>query len=59
MTRNWYAVYTRPYKEKKVASILSRKGIENYCPVIFLSIMDHQQKNKACALFLVRLYLCK
>lgn len=33
MTRNWYAVYTRPNKEKKVVSILCKKGIENYCPV--------------------------
>ncbi len=32
MTRNWYAVYTRPHREKKVASILSKKGIKNYFP---------------------------
>jgi transcription antitermination factor NusG len=29
----WYAVYTKPRWEKKVASILSEKGIENYCPL--------------------------
>src|SRR6476619_2013170 len=29
----WYAVYTRPRWEKKVAEILSRKKIENYCPL--------------------------
>ena len=33
MKRNWYAVYTRPRQEKKVASILSKKGINNYYPV--------------------------
>lgn len=29
----WYAVYTRPRWEKKVASLLEEKGIENYCPL--------------------------
>jgi len=28
----WYAVYTRPRWEKKVAGSLTRKKIENYCP---------------------------
>jgi len=32
MTRNWFAVYTKPGRAKKVASILSRKGIKNYLP---------------------------
>lgn len=31
--KKWYAVYTRPRCEKKVAEILSRKKIENYCPL--------------------------
>src|SRR5690242_7263629 len=31
--KNWYAVYTRPRWEKKVAAVLLEKGIENYCPV--------------------------
>jgi transcription antitermination factor NusG len=31
--KKWYAVYTRPRWEKKVAELLSKKGIENYCPV--------------------------
>jgi transcription antitermination factor NusG len=30
---NWYALYTRPRWEKKVASLLSRKEIEAYCPI--------------------------
>jgi|SRR6478672_10208600 transcription antitermination factor NusG len=29
----WYAVYTRPRWEKKVAEILAQKKIENYCPL--------------------------
>ncbi len=33
MTQNWYAVYTKPLQEKKVASLLSKRGINNYYPV--------------------------
>lgn len=44
MIRNWYAVYTRPNKEKKVSSILAKKGIENYCPVI--SVDHNKTSNK-------------
>ncbi|UAY50705.1 UpxY family transcription antiterminator [Ferruginibacter albus] len=29
----WFAVYTKPRWEKKVAKLLSEKEIENYCPV--------------------------
>jgi transcription antitermination factor NusG len=29
----WFAVYTRPRWEKKVAKLLDEKGIENYCPL--------------------------
>lgn len=29
----WFAVYTRPRWEKKVASLLEEMGIENYCPL--------------------------
>jgi transcription antitermination factor NusG len=29
----WYAVYTRPRWEKKVAGLLEDKGIVNYCPL--------------------------
>ncbi len=29
----WYAVYTRPRWEKKVASLLADKSIEHYCPL--------------------------
>lgn len=30
---NWYAIYTKPRWEKKVARLLEEKGIENYCPL--------------------------
>lgn len=33
MSCKWYAVYTRPRWEKKVASLLLQAGIENYCPL--------------------------
>jgi transcription termination/antitermination protein NusG len=29
----WYALYTRPRWEKKVAELLDAKQIENYCPM--------------------------
>lgn len=29
----WYAIHTRYKWEKKVASVLCERGIENYCPV--------------------------
>jgi transcription antitermination factor NusG len=32
-TKNWYAVYTRPRAEKKVADALSKKKIENFSPI--------------------------
>jgi transcription antitermination factor NusG len=32
-SKNWYAVYTRPRWEKKVADLFLRKGIDHYCPL--------------------------
>jgi transcription antitermination factor NusG len=31
--KKWYAVYTKSRCEKKVSDLLSKKGIENYCPL--------------------------
>jgi transcription antitermination factor NusG len=31
--KKWYAVYTKSRCEKKVAQLLSQKGIEHYCPL--------------------------
>ena len=33
MQKNWYLVYTRPKCEKKVASTLTKRKIENFFPV--------------------------
>ncbi len=33
VAKKWYAVYTKPRCEKKVADLLVKKGIENYCPL--------------------------
>ena len=33
MNKRWYAVYTKPRWEKKVSDLLTRKRIENYCPL--------------------------
>ncbi len=32
MQKNWYLIYTKPKCEKKVASLLSKRKIENFCP---------------------------
>jgi transcriptional antiterminator NusG len=31
--KKWFVVYTKSRCEKKVADLLTRKGIENYCPL--------------------------
>jgi transcription antitermination factor NusG len=31
--KNWYALYTKPRWEKKIDSVLVRKGIESWCPL--------------------------
>lgn len=36
MSSNWYAVYTMPQRERKVSTNLTKKGIENYCPVNYI-----------------------
>lgn len=33
MQKNWYAVYTKPQNEKKVAVAFSKKKMESYCPM--------------------------
>ena len=32
MTKNWYVLSTKLKQEKKIAAILTKRGIENYCP---------------------------
>ena len=33
MQKNWYAVYTKPHCEKRVSLSLTKKNIENFCPL--------------------------
>lgn len=40
----WYAVYTKPRWEKKVAELLTRKKIENYCPLNKVIRQWHDRK---------------
>lgn len=40
----WYAVYTRPNWEKKVAELLGKKGIEQYCPLNKIQKQWHDRK---------------
>ena len=47
MKRNWYAVYTRPQKEKKVIYLLNKKGIESFCPVISTFVKRAGDKKQA------------
>jgi len=32
-TKAWYAIYTKPRREKKVGALLQERGIESYCPL--------------------------
>ena len=43
-TASWYAVYTKPKWEKKVAELLARKGIEHYCPLNRVLKQWHDRK---------------
>jgi len=33
MKNNWYVLYTKSRCEKKVADLLTKRGIDNYCPL--------------------------
>ncbi len=33
LVKKWYAVYTKPRWEKKIDTVLIRKGIESWCPL--------------------------
>ena len=33
MQKNWYAVYTKPQCEKKIAALFSKWKIQNFCPL--------------------------
>lgn len=46
MIKNWYAVYTKPKCERKVSSLLSKKKIDNYCPLNKQISTEHSQNEK-------------
>jgi transcription antitermination factor NusG len=48
MQKNWYAVYTKPQCEKKVAALFAKKKIENLCP---LSCVETQNFRKHKLIF--------
>ena len=48
MQKNWYAVYTKPQCEKKVAALFNKKKIENFCP---LSCVETQNFRKHKLIF--------
>ncbi|MBS1751534.1 MAG: UpxY family transcription antiterminator [Bacteroidetes bacterium] len=43
-SRQWYVVYTKPNWEKKVAELLGKKGIEQYCPLNKVQKQWHDRK---------------
>jgi len=45
MQKNWYAVYTKPQSEKKVAGLLTKKKIETFVPMVYVktkTFMKHK-----------------
>jgi len=45
MKKNWYAVYTKSHCETKVAALLTKKRIENYCPYNkIISVQSNKQR---------------
>ena len=44
MEMKWHAVYTKPNCEKKVAEILTRRKIVNYCPLSRVSRLGRESK---------------
>lgn len=43
MQKNWYAVYTKPHCEKKVAISFTKKKIENFCPLNCIKIQSFRR----------------
>lgn len=41
---NWYAIYTKPRFEKRVAELLSSNNIQNYCPLNNVIKQWHDRK---------------
>ena len=45
MQKNWYVVYTRPQCEKKIATLLTKKKIENFIPLVCIETQN-ARRNK-------------
>lgn len=43
---NWYALYTKPRNEKKVAQKLEAMGIQVFCPMVFTIVQWSDRKKK-------------
>lgn len=43
MQKNWYIIYTKPKREKKVASTLNKRKIENYLPLNYRKISSFRK----------------
>lgn len=46
MERNWYVICTKEKKEKKVVSLLLKKGIESFCPFTIKEIKNVSRSSK-------------
>ena len=44
MEKYWYAVYTKPRWEKKIAEVLTKRKFENYCPLNKVQRQWHDRK---------------
>lgn len=49
--KNWYAVYTRPQQEKKIADTFLKRKIESYCPLHKQVRLVFGRKTSPVALF--------
>jgi len=47
MNKNWYAVYTKSKCENKVSSLLTKKKIDNYCPINKITNSDNNENEKS------------
>ncbi len=58
-SKNWYALYTKPKNEKKVAEKLHDLGLEVYCPLITtIKIWSDRKKKVKEPLFKSYVFVC-
>jgi len=56
MQKHWYAIYTKPRSEKRVAELLSQQSIENYLPLV-KSVRQWSDRKKTVELPLFSSYI--